>query len=191
MTINEILEVEDSYQAPQRMMDILSDKEKRLKIYKAFLEKFDYDLSYDWFHDYFQEEHAERKSKKQDFTPNCISDTLSALLDNDKPLEGTIYEPSAGTGGVLIRKWWNDRKRQSFLTYSPNRFRFICFELSPRAIPFLIFNLSIRGVNAGIIHGNTLTNEEFERFYTVNTKNDYLGFSNIYIGNNIDKSLKE
>lgn len=185
MTINEILGVEDSYQAPQRLMDILADKGKRLETYKAFLEKFDYDLSYDWFHDYFQEEHAERKSKKQDFTPNCVADVISNLIDDGQPLTGTIYEPSAGTGGTLIRKWWNDRKNQSFLTYRPNRFRFICHELSPRAIPFLIFNLSIRGINAGIIHGNTLTGETYEKFYIVNEKNDYLSFSNIYVGSKI------
>ena len=53
--INDILNINDSYKAPQRIMDILyGDIEERNKIFMEFLEAFDKDVDYDWFHEYFQ-----------------------------------------------------------------------------------------------------------------------------------------
>ena len=75
--INNLLNIKDSYQAPQRIMEILySDKETRDKYFMDFLNAFDMDVTYDWFHEYFQDEHADRKKHKQDFTPNSISQLL-------------------------------------------------------------------------------------------------------------------
>ncbi|HEC2231916.1 TPA: hypothetical protein R1967_002143 [Staphylococcus delphini] len=72
--INKILNIKDSYQAPKRIMDILcGDRDKRDEVFKQFLELFKYDVTFDWFHEYFQDEHADRKKKKQDFTPQSIS----------------------------------------------------------------------------------------------------------------------
>ncbi|MDW4402006.1 hypothetical protein QI045_00470 [Staphylococcus saprophyticus] len=67
-TINDLLGIKDSYQAPQRIMDILySGIEYRNKVFMNFLEAFDKDVTYDWFHDYFQDEHADRKKAQTRF----------------------------------------------------------------------------------------------------------------------------
>src|SRR5699024_3803658 len=101
--INNLLNIKDSYQAPQRIMEILySDKETRDKYFMDFLNAFDMDVTYDWFHEYFQDEHADRKQHKQDFTPNSISQLLSAIVGEG---DGSYYEPAAGTGGILIQRW--------------------------------------------------------------------------------------
>lgn len=57
--VNKVLEISDSYQAPERVMEILKDEVLRKDYFFKFLELFDYDLSYEWFYRYFQDEHAD------------------------------------------------------------------------------------------------------------------------------------
>jgi len=54
-------------------------------------------------------------------------------------------------------------------------------ELSDRALPFLIFNMAIRGVNATIIHCDVLSRDCFGVFFIQNDKNLSLEFSNINV----------
>jgi type I restriction enzyme M protein len=143
MDINKLLGVTESYESPDKLMTIISHRTQREKLFDRFLGENN-DPSFDWFHEYFEDEHSDRRVKKQDFTPNCISDLVVNIL----PENGAVYDPAAGTGGMLIRKWH----------HNPNN-SFICHELSNRALPFLLFNLSIRNTNALVIHGNTLTGE--------------------------------
>ena len=82
--INGMLSITDSYQAPERIMNLLFGEEKeRIKVFKDFLDYFKCDVSYDWFHEYFEDEHADRKNNKQDFTPKCLSTLVSKLLGSD------------------------------------------------------------------------------------------------------------
>ncbi|HFH9913218.1 TPA: SAM-dependent DNA methyltransferase, partial [Streptococcus pyogenes] len=66
--IHRILGIDEVYKAPKRLTDILFDKDSREDIFRQFLD-IETDLSYDWFMRYFEDEHADRKNKKQDFTP--------------------------------------------------------------------------------------------------------------------------
>ena len=101
--INRMLGITDSYQAPEKIMNILTGDEKEcIRVFKEFLNYFKCDISYDWFHEYFEDEHADRKNNKQDFTPKCLSTLVSKLLGSDT---GVTYEPTAGTGGMLISKY--------------------------------------------------------------------------------------
>jgi type I restriction enzyme M protein len=143
MDINKLLGATESYEAPDALMAVIAHKTRREKLFDRFLSENN-DLSFDWFHEYFEDEHSDRRVKKQDFTPNCISDLMVNIL----PENGAVYDPAAGTGGMLIRKWRR----------TPNNL-FIGHELSNRALPFLLFNLSIRNMNAIITHGNSLTGE--------------------------------
>jgi type I restriction-modification system DNA methylase subunit len=152
--INSILGIGESYQAPERIMTILSgDKAERVRIFHALLDRFDCDMSYDWFHEYFEDEHADRKNRKQDFTPNSISRLISELLGGDT---GITYEPAAGTGGMLIVNWHRHRSKTSLFDYRPNDHLVACHELSDRAVPFLLLNLAIRGISGIVFHGDTL-----------------------------------
>ncbi len=55
--INKLLQINDSYQAPAKLMTILFDRKARKELFEKFLE-VERDVTYDWFHIYFQDEHA-------------------------------------------------------------------------------------------------------------------------------------
>lgn len=176
--INRILSINDSYQAPERIMGlILENGEEREKIFSEMSELFKFDLSYDWFHQYFEEEHADRKNNKQDFTPECISKLISQLTGSDR---GVTYEPAAGTGGMLISNWHRNRIKSHPFDYKPNEHLIICDELSDKTIPFLLFNLSIRGISGIVFHGDTLI-ESYKKVYVlVNKHNSITEYSDVY-----------
>ena len=156
--INGMLSITDSYQAPERIMNLLFGEEKeRIKVFKDFLDYFKCDVSYDWFHEYFEDEHADRKNNKQDFTPNVVGILLSRLTGVSK---GVIYEPS-------------------FLDYKPNDHLIVCGELSDKTVPFLLFNLSIRGISGIVFHGDTLRNQYKAAYILTNRFNSPCDFSTV------------
>lgn len=194
-TVNELLDIDESYKAPEKMLSIMLDDQKRPQLFKKFL-KVSTDLSFDWFHEYFEDEQAERKSKKQDFTPDSIANLMNDLVSDGKPIN-TYYEPAAGTGGILIKRWWNDRLHDqvgnplhdrpggdlfslfSVFTYDPRAYWYQVEEMSDRAIPFLLFNMAIRGMNGVAIQSNVLTREAKEAYFIRNDSNDFLAFSDV------------
>lgn len=139
--INELLGIEESYQAPYVLMDILNNPQKRETLADQFINE-ESDLTFDWFTNYFQEEHSDRKNKKQDFTPDEVVQLVDKLSGNFS----TNVDVCAGTGGLTIKKW--NRNNNGY---------FYCEEFSDRAIPFLLFNLMLRNVNGFIFHGDSLT----------------------------------
>jgi len=176
---NELLGVRDNYEAPSKLMAILYDKERRELLFREFLEAFNYDVSYDWFHEYFQSEHADRRVKKQDFTPQSVANLLAHLVGDHN--NGLHYEPCAGTGGMTIAAWNRDRYQHSPFDYRPSWYVYHCEELSDRAIPFLLFNLIIRGMNAVVVHGDVLSRKSYGAFFVQNDKDDHLQFSSLNV----------
>lgn len=175
--INKLLGIKESYKAPDRLMEILyMDKQERDKYFMNFLEAFDKDVTYDWFHDYFQDEHADRKNQKQDFTPRSVSSLLSQMVGTEGK---TYYEPAAGTGGILIERWNQDRMKHSPFDYEPRDYYYTAEELSDRAIPFLLFNMLIRGMNGNVVQCDVLTRESTGAFFIQNDANDFMGFSSL------------
>ncbi|WPS85571.1 SAM-dependent DNA methyltransferase (plasmid) [Brevibacillus halotolerans] len=181
--INKLLGIKESYQAPAKVMEILYDRKRREELFMSFLETFDFDVTYDWFHDYFQDEHADRKNNKQDFTPNCISDLVSSLVMSGGIRGGgrTTYDCASGTGGITIRKWQADRLATNPFDYKPSDYLYVCEELSDRAIPFLLFNVIIRGMNAIIVHCDVLSRNTYGVFFVQNDKNDHMQFSSLNV----------
>ena len=179
--INQILGVDDSYKAPNKLMELLFDKQDREKMFMEFLEH-EKDMSFDWFHVYFQEEHAQRKTKKQDFTPSSISKILSRIIDVEANKKtGTRLDVAAGTGGLTISRWNDDRLNHTPFEYKPSMYLYQCEELSDRALPFLLFNLMIRGMNAVVIHGDALHGEVYQVYFIQNSNDDYMRFSSLNI----------
>lgn len=177
--VNEILGISETYKAPERIMEILyGDIEERDEVFSQFLELFHYDVTFDWFHEYFQEEQADRKGKKQDFTPQSVAKLLSDLVSSSSS-EGTFYEPTVGTGGITITKWNDDRYKTNPIDYRPSDYLYHVEELSERAIPFLLFNLIIRGMNATVIHGDVLSREAYGVFFVQNDYDDHLRYSSL------------
>lgn len=176
--INRILSISDSYQAPEKIMGfILENGSEKKRIFSEMSELFRFDFSFDWFHQYFEDEHADRKNNKQDFTPECISKLVSQLIGSDK---GVTYEPAAGTGGMLINNWHRNRIKSHPFDYKPNEHLVICDELSDKTIPFLLFNLSIRGISGIVFHGNTLSEKYKKAYILVNKHNSITEYSDVY-----------
>ena len=141
------------------------------------LELFDHRLDIDWLGDYYQETLADKKDQGQVFTPPHITSLMSQLLDVENyPIisKGTIFEHCSGTGRMAIGHWNEARKADD---YSPSDYRYNCEELSGQIIPFLIFNLAIRGMNAVAVHCNFMTRESYGAFLISNKDNDPNDFS--------------
>lgn len=180
--IHDILGIDESYKAPERVMEILlGDKQKRMEVFQKFNKAFNYDFRFDWFHEYFEDEHADRKEKKQDFTPQSVADLLTALCGHKE--NTTYYEPCAGTGGIVITDWWKTVREHpiALLTYRPSKYFFHVEELSDRAIPFLLLNLMIRGMNAIVVHGDVLSRECKGIFFVVNESDVYTDYSSLNV----------
>ena len=174
--INKIIGCDDSFKMPAMLMKIMFDKKKREKIFCDCLE-YEHDLSFDWFHIYFQEEYAERKTKKQDFTPNSLSKLLAELTGDTH----NVHDTASGTGGLVIQKWNQQRLLVHPAQYYPSNYFYQCEELSDRSIPFLLFNLLIRGMNAIIIHGDALNREVKQVYFIQNDTDDFMKFSSLNV----------
>ena len=98
-------------------------------------------------------------TKQQDFTPTSIAKLCGRLAEC--PAEGVVYDCCAGSGALTIAKHKQD-----------NSLRFVCEELDEDVIPFLLFNLAIRGIEADVIHGDVLKNEIY-KVYTVKPYGKY------------------
>lgn len=169
--INEILGITESFQLHGTLKDILFDKDKRLKIFKRFLE-IENNLDYDWFTNYFQEEQANRNNLKQDYTPHCLCNLVNKLIPQQSE---TIYDECCGIGGLTIATLKEHRDSIFYLE-----------ELSDNSVMLLLFNLSIRGINAYVKHGDVLTNQ-FKKVYKLTNNGE---FSDIEIVEDADNEFK-
>lgn len=204
-TVNDLLGIDDAFKATSRLMEILSEREEREKLFRNFL-KIDTNLEYDWFHEYFEAEQAERKSKKQDFTPDTVAKLANAIACELGQTD--YYEMAAGTGGMMIARWVynvkedpafmnkrkdsmvNDVLTSSIFTYDPQSYWYHLEELSDRAIPFLLFNAAIRGINGVVIQCDSLSRRAKRAFYVKSDNKDFLAFSDILEVPKTDKFAK-
>ena len=145
-----------------------------------------YDMSYDWFQELYENELSERKQKKQDFTPNALGVICSELTTQ----KGSIHEPTAGNGSMIIADWWQRCRALLPWEHFPSEHMVTCWELSSRSIPILLFNLSIRGIMGYVYHGDVLENCVKQKYILLNTTDDSLGFSEIIKANVNDKIVK-
>lgn len=104
------------------------------------------DLSVDWLQMIYQYYQADRKEKKQDFTPKTLADFVGRLAGD----ADTIIDLCAGSGALTIQKW--NRNHNS---------KFLLYEFDENVIPYLLFNLAIRNINAIVYHADVLQDEIF------------------------------
>ena len=150
LDINKLLGIKESFELPEALMDILRDDKKRIKLFNKILD-FDVDLSKDFMRDYFQEEHSNRSELKQDYTPDGICELLGQITHKfDK-----ILDICSGTGSLILCNY-----NKEYVYY--------CEEISNRAIPVLLFNLSIRGLNAIVKQIDVLKNEVYHIYEVKN-----------------------
>ena len=113
------------------------------------MEKFenmvDGDLTQDWLQKVYQYHLADRKNKKQDYTPKSVAKLMSKLaLSKDKH----IIDMCAGSGALTIQAW----ALESGITAE-------CLEFDENVLPMLIFNLAIRNIESVVKHVDVLQND--------------------------------
>lgn len=183
-----LIGIEDIKDMPDRIMEIITGNiEYRNYIYSELLKMNNYDMSYDWFQELYENELSERKQKKQDFTPNSLGVICSELTSQT----GSIHEPTAGNGSMIIADWWQRCRKLHPWEHFPSQHMVTCWELSARSIPILLLNLSIRGIMGYVYHGDVLEKEVRQKYILLNKKDDTLCFSDIVKANINDKIVHE
>lgn len=183
-----IFGIEDLKDLPQAVMKLLEgDKKERDAIYHMMLILNNYDLSYDWFQPLYEAELSERKQKKQDFTPHELGVLCSELTGQ----RGSVHEPTAGNGGMIIADWWQRCIKRWPWEHHPSEHMVTCWELSARALPLLLFNLSIRGIMGYVYHGDVLEQTVKQKYILLNPTDDTLAFSDVVRAGINDQITKE
>lgn len=184
-----LFNITDVMELPSAVSTLLfADKEQRNAVYHRLMELHNHDMSYDWFQKLYEREFAQRKKQKQDFTPLEVTSIVSQIALAEK--HGTIHEPTAGTGGLIISAWWERCRRGLPWEYFPSCNMVACWELSDRAIPLLLLNLSIRGIMGYVYHGDVLERKVKQKYILLNRTDDCLGFSDVIRAGAQDK-IKE
>lgn len=161
------LGVSESYQVPDAMMKALIDDTKRHELFSLYLSKFSF--GDDPVNVLFQEEHGDRDKFKQDYTPPELARLVAEMAHRDTgKAPATIADLCAGTGTLTL----------ACLRKFPHAY-YHCEEVTARAIPFLLFNLAIRGVNAEVFQQDVLTREVTASWRLIP---DGKGFSDISAG---------
>ena len=170
--VNDIMNLPKAVEAViQRPLD------ERNEIYREFLRLNDYDMGRDWFQRVYEEEFSQRKNQGQDFTPIEATE-LCAMLAGVETAH-SVHEPTAGTGQMIISAWWTWARKRIPWEAFPSLFPVTVWEILDRTIPFLLFNLSIRGIMGYVYHGDTLENTVKQKYILLNRTDDVLGFSEI------------
>lgn len=168
--------IEDLRDLPEAVMNLLQgDTGRRDEVYKELIRINNNDMSYDWFQDVYESELSERKQKKQDFTPNALGVICSKLTNQT----GSVHEPTAGNGSMIIADWWQRCQKRMPWECFPSQNIVTCWELSARSIPILLLNLSIRGIMGYVYHGDVLENEVKQKYILLNREDDALAFSEV------------
>lgn len=173
----EIFAIRDIQNLPNAALEVvLGDKKRRHDVYRQLLEVNGYDMGLDWFQRIYEAEMSEGKRKGQHFTPPEIYRLVSELTSNEAR---SVHEPTAGTGGLIIGDWWRKCSAVNPWRWKPREHLYVAWELSDRALPLLLINLSIRGIHALVYHGDTLEKTIFAKYGIFNTTNDPLAFSEV------------
>ena len=165
------------FHLPEAVMKVLElPLAARNEVYMRLVDRAAFDMSYDWFERVYMSELSNRKDHAQFFTPPEIGETLAMIADCGK---GAIHEPTAGTGGLVIKLWAHRQRKYMPWEFLPSENMVTCWEISDRSIPLLLLNLSIRGMMGYVYHGDTLTKEVKMKYILLNRKDDALGFSEV------------
>lgn len=122
----------------------------------------------DLFADAYMDVRARNENLKQDFTPKGVAALMSrlAFLDNcSLPENGyfTLSDHACGSGTLLL----NSAEHLNLLGFNPSSQLVIqAVDLDIRCVHMAYLNLSLYGIPAVVIRGNTITVEEYDRWYT-------------------------
>lgn len=125
---------------------LLSDKkDKYLNEYIEIVEN----ANIDYFKEIFQEFKKDRENLNQDYTPRSAAKLLAELVYYKGAK--TVYDVCCGSGALSIE-----------LHNINNDLSFVCYEYDDNVIPYLLFNLVIRNMDAVVIRGDIFTGQTFD-----------------------------
>lgn len=119
-------------------------------IMQKFCDLVNNDLSVDWLQKIYQYYEADRKDKKQDYTPASLADLMAEIALSES---NEVVDMCAGSGALTIAAWRGNPKVKA-----------TCIEFDQNVIPILVFNLAIRNIRAKVIRADVLTREKFEEY---------------------------
>ena len=152
-----ILGATEEYQIQQKITDVMFSSQKDDFLKRLIDEGFD--ISKDELRDMFESELANRKTLKQDYTPESICKLLSLLCGHSEE----ILDVCCGVGSLS-------------LPHASGNTRFFMEEISDMSLSLLLINMCIRGTSADIYKKDVLTKEVYKHYRLV--KNDN-GFSDV------------
>lgn len=170
------------------------DKSKREKFYNGLIkssENITHLIQNDMFKEYFELYGAERKSSMQDYTPDSVGKILAHITRQNGAGNGfySAADCTAGTGGLLIQKWNDDRQQENPWSYAPHNYLYYAVEYADNVIPYLIHNLLFRGINCIVIHGDTLTMEAKQVYFIQNDMDDFMKYSSLNVMPHSDQCM--
>lgn len=163
-----------------KIESIVLDKVAREEFYRSILDKQP-SLDTDTFKEYFELYNAERKSNQQDYTPDSVANLLAKFTGKNESVGYNAYDVTAGTGTLLIAKWNEQRRKVSPFDYRPRDFFYRADELADNAIPYLIHNLAMRGMNAIVCHGDSIERKYKNIYLIFNSHDDHSKFSDVNV----------
>lgn len=159
MEIKEILGIKEMYEFHKKLSSTLFDEDEKEKYFDKILNS-GIDINTDFIRDLYQMEASQRKSLKQDYTP----DSLCALFYALSSQYGTILDECSGTGSLAIKFIANGVKKVA------------CIETSETVLPLLLFNMSIRNIEGYVIKED-ITTQAISTIYELKQGRKYSSIS--------------
>lgn len=126
---------------------------------QGFCDLVDGDLSKDWLQMIYQYYLADRKDKKQDYTPASIARFMGMLAGDAE----RVIDMCAGSGALIIQKWNLNHE-----------ISFTAIEIDENVIPFLLFNMVLRNIRCDVLMLDALTDEAPKKTWKI-TKGEKFG----------------
>lgn len=137
----------DMEHLPNSLMNVAINN--NTEIYDKYLSIVNNNLDVDYLQVVYQYYHADRKEKKQDYTPSSLADFVGMLIGE----ADIVVDMCAGSGALTIQRWKRNHEQ-----------KFRLYELDENVIPFLLFNLAVRNIEASVTRGDVLQDEVYEQW---------------------------
>lgn len=141
----------------------------------------------------YHELHLNNEWNGQFFTPDDVCRMMAQMINPVYEEPGRtepifINEPACGSGAIVIGTIWAMTK--SNFDYERKAF-FVAEDIDIRCVWMAYIQLSLYGIPGVVIHGNTLTMEEWSRWYTPYASLSFTEAKNQMKEYNHEKSIHE
>jgi len=144
----ELFGISEQFQLGHAIIEACNDPDK----VRQFCDLVNGDLGTDWLQKIYQYYLADRKEKKQDYTPVSLAQFMGMLAGNAE----SIVDMCAGSGALIIQKW-NQNKDIVFTA----------IENDENVIPFLLFNMVLRNIQCTVYLMDVLEGKDIAKAWKI------------------------